>query len=296
MIRHSFVFATLFLSYCVSSASAQVSISDGTSSYFWDPNAPQSTTFVDQFAGNIMFEDMWIVRYSEQSQLGGSTTFTAQLNANASGPGVNYLGTVNNGASAVSTWNIQNVGGLGGNQTLFTVALTHTISTDANGNAQLTHAMEIFNFLDGPELADGSDLDVFLFQDFDIPDFGTNSATASTQNGNQVIEMESNLGHHAVTVGEDAFAHQLRVVGGGTRLSDAILNGEIVDLDNSGGPLFNVDINSMFQWDLSVVVGGTQSFGVYSLANELGQQIPEPTSVGLLALAGLFGLSRRRRK
>ena len=296
MLRRAFVLALTVAALSVSTATAQVNISDGTSSYFWDPNAPQSTTFVDQFAGNIMFEDMWIVRYTEQSQIGGSTTFTAALNANASGPGVNYLGTVNNGASAVSTWNVQNVGGLGGNATLFTVELTHTISTDANGNAELSHAMRIFNFLNGPELVDGSDLDVFLFQDFDIPTFSDNSADAGFEGGDVVIDMSSGAGNLATTVGEGASAWQLRAVGGGTRLSTEVLNGTIVDLDNSGSPLLNTDINSMFQWDLSVLVGGEQNLGVYSLANEITAQIPEPSTVSVLALAGLAGLVRRRRK
>ena len=296
MLRRAFVLALSVAVLSVSNATAQVNISDGTSSYFWDPNAPQSTTFVDQFAGNIMFEDMWIVRYTEQSQLGGSTTFTAELNANGSGPGVNYLGTVNTGASAVSTWNVQNVGGLGGNVTLFTVELTHTISTDANGNAELSHAMRVFNFLDGPELADGSDLDVFLFQDFDIPTFSDNSADAGFEGNDAVIDMSSGAGNLATTVGEGASAWQLRAVGGGTRLSTEVLNGTIVDLDNSGSPLANTDINSMFQWDLSVLVGGEQNLGVYSLANEITAQIPEPSTVSVLALAGLASLVRRRRK
>jgi hypothetical protein len=293
MLRRCLILACVFASSIAgSSIFAQVNITDGTSSYFWDPAAPQSTMLVDQTAGNIMFEDMWIVRYTENGLI-GSSTLTAQLNGDTSQAGVQFLGTVNSGNTATTTWNINSQGQLGGFETMFTLTLVQTVSTDANGAAQLSHQMVASNFLNGSEITNGSDLDLFFFNDFDIPTFSDNSAVQMQDGTDSVIAMQSGDGFFATTTGFDATNFQLRAVGNGTRLSDAVLNGEIFDLDNSGSPLLNTDINSMFQWQSTVVVGGTQTFLVFTTA---AQAIPEPASAGLLALIGMIGLGIRRRR
>ncbi len=292
MSRHSlaFAFALLCSCFCVTNLSAQfVNITDGTSSYFWDPDAPQTTNLIDQTAGDISFEDMWIIRFTDSSGLGGDEKIY-QLDETQDNFGVFYQGSVNSGDSAVSTWNIF---GQGGGPTLFTVTLTHTISTNADGVAVLTHAMELSNFTATPNIAPNSDLDIFYFNDFDmLPDFGDNSAGHTFKGPLRDIGMSSSGGFTASTRA-DATNYQMRAVGAGTRLSTAVLNGSIVDLSNSGGPLLNVDINGMFQWDTTVPGAGS---GLSRFANVTTKAIPEPSSMALLAIIGVAGLCVTRRR
>ena len=88
----------------------QVNITDGTSSYSWDPANFQATDLIDQDTGDVSFEDMWIVRFQDSSGL-GSTTRVLALNNAADADGVFFTGTTNTGDSAVSTWNINGQAG-----------------------------------------------------------------------------------------------------------------------------------------------------------------------------------------
>ena len=255
-----------------------VNITDGTSTFQWDPD--DGTNTLSSAYGNYSITFAPMLRYTNSAD--GLNTRTM---ANFQGSGVTKA-TVSNTVVNVGDSSVMNVtfgtqNGLSAPETDISMTLFFQISTNEYGG-RLDYTMAVRN-------DSGGDLDVELFQyyDWDI---------TSTQNSGQDFQWRGFDGFVQTGSGspQDQVFH-------GTSSLD---NWEVAvwdtiqtkleqnqDLTNSGTPFGPDDMTAAFGWDLGTMADG-QTNGVSLLI----EGIPEPSSAVLLTLACLGGALIRRQR
>jgi hypothetical protein len=128
---------------------------------------------------------------------------------------------------------------------------------------------------------------MFFYQDFDI------GGTAATDSGSLLSPNYMQIVEGANTADWVGFAANAYRAGAfsGTRLGlqDAVLD----NFADEGLPFGPGDFTGAYQWDFALDPG--QSITLTSAFTLNGAAIPEPATFGVLGLAALGGLSRRRR-
>ena len=255
-----------------------VNITDGTSTFQWNPD--DGTNTISSVYGNYSFTFAPMLRYTNSAD--GLNTRTM---ANFQGSGVKKANVsnsvVNNGNTAIMSVVFGTQNGLSAPVTDINMTLAFTLSSNEYGGS-LDYQMAVVN-------SSGRALDVELFQyyDWDV-----------TSNQNSGIDYQWQ-GHDGFVQFGSGGPDQ-RVFHGTTNLD----NWEVAawdtietklnsngDLTNSGTPFATADMTAAFGWDL-----GTMANGAVEAVSLRMEGIPEPNSAVLLAIVCLGGALSRRRK
>ena len=255
-----------------------VNITDGTSTFQWNPD--DGTNTLSSAYGNYSFTFAPMLRYTNSAD--GLKTRTM---ANFQGSGAKKANVsnsvVNVGDSAVMNVTFGTQNGLSSPVTDLSMTLVFTVSTNEYGG-RLDYAMAVRN-------DSGRNLDVELFQyyDWDI---------TSNQNSGKDFQWRGFDGFVQTGSG----GPQEQVFHGTTSLDNwEVAEWETIktklesngDLTNSGTPFATADMTAAFGWDLGTMANG-QTNGVSLLI----EGIPEPSSAMLLTLACLGGALIRRKR
>ncbi len=177
----------------------------------------------------------------------------------------------------------------GNDETLFTrhigaglkIEVTYLLNggTVGSGTADITESIEIFNT--------GSDpLAIHFFQYCDFHLYGTiTDASVQITGGNTVTQTDA-LGYVSETVETPAADHYQ--VAYYPSILSSLNDASPTTLSDFAGPLTNGDLEWGFQWDFTIDPGSSVLISKDKLL------VPEPATMGLLALGGL-ALTRRRR-
>ncbi len=280
-----FAFAFIFATAISSIGVAQVNISNGTDNFVWTPDG--NADFNTALFGDVMSRETWIVRLEDGSGL-GDVTRTLLLDTSTEANGVDFQGTVNNGDNAVSTWNINGIGGAGTH--LYEIAIMHEIGFQGNGGPQINYSIEITNNAGGIN-APGGAISVFNYFDYDINGFANDTVTAGFTGPNGEVEFfmgDTTTGTAFVTgFGADAF--EIREWAFGSLIEDSILASNTYNLTNGGTT--SSDITAAMQWNATLGGNNGDSVSFSSFA-----AVPEPSSAMLLLIgaAGMIAIRRRR--
>ena len=259
-----------------SPAHADLSITDGAASFFWDTdNAGGAATadFVESFGGNDMqYAENWYLRYNGTTySLSGATTQVGSGNAaSVTFSGIASVPLQFEGFDVTISYQIADTGSQSHMHTSATV-------TNLSGTAQNVSLINYF--------------------DYDVPtidDAGNNSAI-STLNGDGVSIRIFNPGKgQIVRTGNGASHFQVANYAG---LVNGIENGTITSLNDSTANFISGDFTGAIQWDVSVAGSGSSTVTGTVLGTTAF--VPEPSMVSALAIMtvglGVVGLRRRKR-
>jgi hypothetical protein len=126
-------------------------------------------------------------------------------------------------------------------------------------------------------------IDLFYYIDLDVAG-SFDGDTATLAGPNRVLFEDGAARFTAIGVGADAFQ-----VTEWSDLLDALIDGSITNLDNTGVPFGPGDATAGFQWSLTIPVDGTATVtGAIGIGDfEEADLVPVPSTLALLALGGL---------
>jgi hypothetical protein len=255
-----------------------VNITDGTSTFQWNPD--DGTNTISSAYGNYSFTFEPMLRYTNSAD--GLKTRSM---ANFLGSGVRKAtvsnSVVNVGESAVMNVSFGTQNGLSPAVADLDMLLVFTISTNEYGGV-LDYAMVVDN-------VSGGDLDVELFQYYDW-DVTTNQNSGSDyvwRGFEGFVQVGSGGPEQQVFHGTGSLENW-EVAPWDSIKTNLLANG---DLSNNGTPFATADMTAAFGWDLGTMADGSTQ-GVTMLI----EGIPEPSSALLLTLGCLATSVLRRRK
>lgn len=278
IVAAAVLFFTTVAPCFTSVAQAQISITDGTSSYTWNM-ATGAANFNDTNNGDGLVEEFWVVRFEDGNAIGDGTQVETLTSA------ADVFSFSNNGDRATasfgyfSAWDNVNP--------LFTYTIDFRISTGADGDARLQYDFTA-DYVFGGGMNDGlGELDVFHYFDVAMEGAGGDDINVNVNGTGMVFESQNGLlGYHNAGT-----ATRFEIQNKGANNIDDRIN-TTYNLTNSPTILSSVDITAAYQWDFNVATVGEQ----FTANNVFA--IPEPGSLGLLAVLGFagFGFCRRRKK
>jgi hypothetical protein len=254
--------AALVVCALSSSVLAQGTISDGNATFTYNSGTtpgsanfrPEGGTSTDHF-----FQDWWWWRVNGVS--------TAENRMQWVPSSQSYVG---------------NTAMLGHSQALFDWDLTVVLDDGgAAGQAGVVQTMELTNTSASP-----ISLSIFHYLDVDVQATTTDSATINAGLDRMTITDTSGSFVEFYSPGADRYQATSF-----STLRTALDNATIGDLTNTGLPFGPGDFTGAFQWDGTIAAG--ESVTLYSGVAINQTAIPEPATLGLLALGGL--MIRRRR-
>ncbi|MCH2179924.1 MAG: PEP-CTERM sorting domain-containing protein [Mariniblastus sp.] len=255
-----------------------VNITDGTSTFQWDPD--DGTNSLSSDYGNYFAKFSPLLRYTNTVE--GLKTRGL---ANFTGSGVKKAAVshtvVNVGNSAVMNVTFGTQNGLSPVVEDLNMTLVFSVGTNEYGGV-LDYAMAVQN-------VSGRDLDVELFSYYDW-DIVTNQNSGSDfvwRDYDGFVQVGSGGPDQQVFHGTSSLQNW-EVAAWNTLESKLLSNG---DLSNSGTPFATADMTAAFGWDLGTMADG-ETRGVTLLI----EAIPEPNSALLLAITCFAASLVRRRK
>ena len=271
-------FAVLIAACCATAVSAQISITDGTSTYAWN-GATGASSLTGAGIGNQMFEDIWVVRSNDAQDLGGATQVQHLLSG-----GADSSSFTNSGNTGQATFGFNSIWD---GTPLFNISIDFAVNTNVDGNPRVSYDFNI-DYVNSGAFNDGAGaLSVFHYFDVCLDGCGSDDISVETSGSTTSMHMSTAGRHGFATTTDASFEIQAWSGAPGGNIKDRI--DETYNLDGSTTSLTGVDITAAYQWDFTVSTVG-ESFNSFSSLS-----IPEPTS-GVLLLIGFAGLALRRRK
>ncbi len=264
-----------------STANAQVTITDGTSSYTWDP-LNSSSNLTSTGVADSLFEDIWVVRFQDGQDLGGPTQVERLLSS------ADEFNVVNNGDNASITFGF---GSIWDATPLFDFTIDIAVSTSPGGRPKVSFDFTA-EYVNSGAFNDGAgSLSIFHYFDTAMDGFGGDDVSVVDLGGGQTaMNMSTPGGTSGQHIGYDVDSFEIQGWSGspGANIKDRI--DETYDLNNATTNLTNVDITGAFQWDFTVsTVGDTfTTSSVYA--------VPEPATAGIFGALALVGFAIRRRR
>ena len=255
-----------------------VNITDGTSTFRWDPD--DGTNSLSSDYGNYFAKFSPLLRYTnsvEGLKTRGLANFTGSGAKKAS---VSHT-VVNRDNLAVMNVTFGTQNGLSPVVEDLNMTLVFSVGTNEYGGV-LDYAMAVQN-------VSGRDLDVELFSYYDW-DIVTNQNSGSDfvwRDYDGFVQVGSGGPDQQVFHGTSSLQNW-EVAAYNTLESKLLSNG---DLSNSGTPFATADMTAAFGWDL-----GTLADGESRAVSLLIEAIPEPNSALLLAITFFAASLVRRRK
>ena len=288
----------LILAFCIATAIAStqttvhadlVDVTDGTSTFTWDPDNG-TNTLTTSFDPNISFSFTPLLRYRRPAgspPAGGAIT-TIDMADKATGSDRLTNSVNNSGSTATAHADVSFSDPFLGIQDLFDVDFSFSIGSTPFGDPDLLYSITVTN-VSGMSI---TDVELFQYYDWDL---------ITNQNSGEDSSMGGFTGFMQRVSPADGDPDTMAMFHG----TDNLENWEVDDWDNiitklsapthgslsnSGTPYAVADMTAAFGWNL-----GTMNAGDSFTVNLLIRGIPEPGSTLLLLGLGGIWLARHRR-
>ena len=257
-----------------------VSITDGTSTFEWDPDAGTNT--ISSVYGNYSFSFMPMLRYTNAAT-GLSTRTMSEFQGSGVFKSVVTHSVQNNGSTGSMVVEFGTQNGLSPPTVDLEVLLNFAIDTNQYGGV-LNYDMTVNNVSASTQ----NNVEMFQYYDWDVVSNQNSGQDFTWEGFDGFLQVGSGSPDQQVFHGTDDLSNW-EVAAWDTIQTKLLANGS---LTNSGTPFAVADMTAAFGWNVGSMAAGSST----ATHDFLIQGVPEPGSAAILMIGFLGTALIRRRK